>query len=326
LQPTATQLRWAIDPEFMRGMLETPIREVYQAQISEVRLSHIEYNGLDHVIHYDFTGQRRNRSWRQSLIALARRFSESSPPRAFPPLSLLQDVWQSLHENPKAFLLPRPVARLSPLAMMFFEEATPGTPIASLLNGPQSLEVASLLGEAMAALNQAPIDSAQLPASAGQAASIRGQVDRFAEGHPNLASRAKDLLQEIESRTNELPVRVCPCLGWIPLRMITRLEDRIALTQITGMQFANQLMDIGELLCQIALLAPGDKKIQQVVEQIRKSYLRATGGSEAELLAFEAAAFLRQATGPQNSSLPPEKLLDYSAERLLLAASTEAKS
>lgn len=302
-------MSWATDGQYLGAVLDPYIREAYGAEVTACQVRGTRDAGKVHHIHYRLSGRHGDDKWTLPLHGIIQR--RGSGRGQFERLAALH---RALDGNPEAPLLPRPITYLSSLNLQVVEEPS-GVPLSSLLGTSDALGKAAKVGRALAALHGTPVDLELSRSLDDELRALRRLLGRLESRGFDLDARATALLAEAERRIRVAPERIAPVLRKLPLNHVLCTENRIALAQVEDVVLSHPLIDVGDVLARLTLIALSDgsgEHVMAVADRFREAYREATGATCDEMAPFEAMALLRAACSRAErdpSGIAAERLL-----------------
>ncbi|MFQ6025938.1 MAG: phosphotransferase [Dehalococcoidia bacterium] len=314
------QLAKAKSLPYLKMKLTEPIRTAYQAELTDIQVSNAQITNLGPLLQYEVAGEKDHSPWSARLEGVAIRSDASVNRNTSPPIPLLQTIWDNGSNNSEDFLLPRPIAHITPLMMTLFERLPEGKAFGRIIRSPASLERVAKVASALAGLHQIPVEWEQTRSLEAEILLTRVRVDSLKQHSWRLGHRASQLLFQAEERLRDLPERLGPCLGTLHPRWISLVGERIAFTRLETLSITNPLIDVGDLVSEITISGLANHRVATIADSIREAYLDASEGvSVAEIAVFEALALLRKVLIQVNKPIPalsPEEVIGAAATRL----------
>jgi Ser/Thr protein kinase RdoA (MazF antagonist) len=287
------RLSWSTDGPYMGAILAPYVHQIYGAALTDCAPRIAEQAAHRYRVRYALAGWQGDKPWSAELDGYY--WEQRRRRELLPRLAVLARI---LENQPEAPLLPCAIGEL-PLPSMLVVGLPPGgVPFTQLVGTPEVLEVASAVGRALATLHQARVSVDRAPDLEQELKTVRPFLDRLAACQPNLHGRAVSFAAEVEHRLRHVPEMVGPILRTLSPDRVFWLGNRVAFTEIKDLSFAHPLLDAGDFLSRVSLLAlEGDHPptLDRAAERFREAYSAGTGASPEMLVAFEAAALLRLA-------------------------------
>lgn len=118
----------------------------------------------------------------------------------------------------------------------------------------------------------------------------------------------------------EFPERLGPCLGTLSPKGISLIGDRVVFNNLETLEIANPLIDLGELLAEVAISGLAEQEAASIRDRLMETYLAASKGvSAAEIEVFEVLALLRRTRVQAVKSAPlvgPEQSINAAEIRM----------
>jgi Ser/Thr protein kinase RdoA (MazF antagonist) len=311
----AVDSSWASDPQYMQAALDTHVRRIYGAEIGDCAVEPRRTTARRQRLRYRLSGWRGEEPWKVSLEGIL--WSHRSGRRV---TRRMTAVYEALAARREAPLIPRPVTYVREIGLQVLDVPR-GTPLSSVLRGPDAATAIDRLARALCALHAAPVSLDKTRTLEEELRTLRSRVQRLRAAGLSDA-RIEDLLRRVATAIGGASGEVGPVVRHLSPRRILLTGERVALAEVDDVVMSHPLLDVAEVIGQITLfdVAHGDRDaLEGLATRFRDSYFADHRGDAAGVAAFEAAALLRLACGEAEGGSPGasvDGLLEAAGRRL----------
>ncbi len=313
--PFEERISWALDPTYMQAVLQPAIHKAYNALITSCQILTKYDTNARCRIRYKLQGKQTTEKWSGKFQAIT--WKKHTGRNLWFRLNELND---SLKDEPDAPLLPRPVAYL-PYFPLIVLELKQGKKLSALLPTPKGLAVSEKMARALASFHKAK-------AKFNRARPVEEEFLKFSKRLKHMqitdtliSSKITSLFHSLEENILSLPQIATPVLRKLRPQRIFYHENRIAFTEFDWLTYSHPFMDAANFLAQLSLLRLSSKQpeaIEQAADCFRSTYASALQAGAHGLKFFEAFSLLRMACSHFQHAKPviAEKLLTTAQERI----------
>jgi hypothetical protein len=306
---------WAGDGQYVRALLDPHVRRVYDAEATDCTVERKRGTPRHERFRYQLSGWRDDQRWKHSLAGflLRRRGGRRITRR-------LEAAYDALEKNPRALLLPRPIAYAGEIGLQVFDLPR-GRAFVEGLDGPDAPGAVDRLAHALAAVHSTSIVLDKTRPVAEELKTLRSRVERSTAPR-DVVDAARPLLDRATRLIGDGPDGVGPVLRHLSLRRLLLTGERIALAEVDDVALSDPLIDVAEVagrLCFFESQRDGDDANAVLAGRFRRAYLARRTEPAERLAAFEAAALVRLACGEAErdpEGTLPRRLLAEAEERM----------
>jgi len=313
--PFEQRIVWAMDATYMQAVLQPAVHEAYNTLITSCQIISKYDTNKRCRIRYKLQGKQSTEKWSGKFQAIM--WKRHTGRTLWFRLNELND---SLKEDPDAPLLPRPVAYLSnfPLIVLELEQ---GKRLSSLLPTPKGLEVSEKLARALASFHRAKAKFNRARSIAEELLKFRNRLKHMQITDTLISSKIASLFDSLEEKILSLPAMASPVLRRLRPQRIFYQENRIAFTEFEWLSYSHPYTDAANFIAQLALVKLSSKQpemIEIAANHFRATYQSVSQASSESLAPFEAFSLLRMACSHFQNAKPviAEKLLTIAQERI----------
>jgi len=310
------KMKSLLDPTYMHAALGLYLRRNYEAEIFSCHILKSVQTESSCRITYRVEGRKTEEPWNCEVEGLL--LKRPRKRALFNQLLSLQEVSD---QTENAFIIPRPVAYLSPIGTIV-QMPLSGIPFSSLLGNSNVPVLAARLARAISIVHRTKVPCDETRSTHEVCEMLEREILELIVHHTNFFHTASTILTEVKERISRCTQENAATLGDLTPDHVLLLENRLGISQVQKIVMSHPCLDMGEFLAHIKLLGMErnqQEEAEKMAEELRSAYCNLEG-EESDLLAeFETIAALHLACSRVKNNAPDSiaaKLLAYAAEML----------